>query len=218
MIRKFNFKNSILALFILVASTTYSQLEQGKILADAYLMGPTANTYGQFIWPNAFDKEGYRRVGSTIGFGVRAEYMLLDKLSIGLDGNYAFGGYQYRDTYYDIQTNTTTNSAKYIAKYTKLRALIMSNFYFLNREKYSLYTGIGIGYYTRSETYTIDGNSVSSFGNVFLSDQNLLVPLGSVAGRIRFGAKFFFSEHVGAMVELGLGGGAAIEFGVATKF
>lgn len=211
----------LLFCLLFISSMAHSQVEQGDFLVDVYGMGPTQNTFAQMIWPNAFNRDGYRKIGASIGVGGKAEYMLIDKLSIGIEANYAFGGFQYRDDYYDQQTNMTFNDATYKAKYSKFRGMIGSNFYFVSREIFTMYTGIALGYYGRSEEYTVNEEPSSKFESLFLLDldQNVLVPFQiPMAGRVRLGSKFFLSENLGAMIEIGVGGGAFLEFGVAGKF
>lgn len=202
---------------------SFAQIEKGNFLADLYCMGPTQNGFSQSIWPNALNQDNYKGIGAPVGFGLRAEYMLADKLSIHLEGNYAFGGFQYNGTYVEPTSAQTTTQALFQAKYTKTRIMLGSNFYFLRREVFQMYTGLALGYYHRTEAYTVDGQTAAKFEDLFLLDEediaffpnSLQIPL---AGRVRIGSKFFFSENLGAMIEVGLIGGSIIEFGLATKF
>lgn len=185
-------------------TTAVAQVEQGNFIIDPYIGFPTAN----LGWGALTDEVNFSTVGPPISFGGRAEFMAADNFGVGLDVNYVISGYKYTDEnyYYDATTNVYSDAEyKYTAK--KLRAMIRLNYHFVQTDQLDAYFGVGAGYRNVNRSITIDGNP----------DNSTSLTLIPVAFKLAIGGRYYFSDNLGAMLELGTSGGSAIQFGLSIK-
>lgn len=201
-----------------------AQIMRGNFIIDPYIGVPNwANSllYGQYDG----DKNqisNYKTIGSALSYGGRFEYMIADKVGIGADINYEVSGFSfdYDDFQYDASgaiiydMNQNALTANYTDKYTakKLRAMFRLNYHFFQSEKVDVYSGFGAGYKSvKREFTTIPSNTNSTNDDA----NNALIP---VTLRLAIGTKIYFTQNIGAHVELGVFGGGLIQFGVSAKF
>jgi hypothetical protein len=86
------------------------------------------------------------------------------------------------------------------------------NYHFVQSDKVDMYSAFAGGYKnTKRATETNPTNPFYSDGN---ADGNL-VP---IAFRIAVGAKLYFTQNIGAHVELGAFGGGLLQAGLSVKF
>jgi hypothetical protein len=201
-----------------------AQMLQGNISFDPYIGVPNwANSliYNQYEG-NQTNIQDYQVVGSMLSYGGRIEYMASDKVGIGADVNYEVSGYSYKfdDYVYDLNDNAQTDAngdylinqykTTYSAK--KLRAMFRLNYHFVQEEKLDMYAGFAGGY--KSVKRASETNPTTSS----YTDANLDGALVPVTLRIAIGAKMYFTQNIGAHVELGAFGGGLLQAGLSVKF
>ena len=133
--------------------------------------------------------------------------MVADGFGIGLDGNYVTTGYSYDQTYQTIDADgnfaETTENRSTTTK--RMRVMLRMNKHIVQNDLVDAYIGAGVGYrYVNRKLEGIDDEQ-----------DGALIP---VAFRLAFGARFFFTENLGAHVELGAWGGAPLQMGLSLKF
>ena len=201
-----------------------AQMGQGNISIDPYIGVPNwANSliYNQYDG-NQANIQDYQVVGSMLSYGGRIEYMASDKVGIGADVNYEVSGYSYKfdDYVFDIDGNYVTDAngdyliTQYQTQYTakKLRAMFRLNYHFVQEEKLDMYAGFAGGY--KSVNRASETNPTTSS----YTDANLDGALVPVTLRIAIGAKMYFTQNIGAHVELGAFGGGLLQAGLSFKF
>ncbi len=202
-----------LGLILSTGLNAQSPVMQGSILLDPYIGFPTSNA----LYNNAEDANwtNYKVNGGQLSFGGRFEYMIADDLGIGIDGNFVTCGYNYDNldtmSIYDPNTGTYSDSiSAYNYDYTAKRARVMVriNKHIVQTETVDAYIGIGAGYRFINRTWQRDGVDD-------LTQEEALIP---IACRLGIGARFYFTENIGAHIELGALGGSVIQAGVAVKF
>tara|TARA_B110000285_G_scaffold13459_1_gene13312 strand:+ start:222 stop:842 length:621 start_codon:yes stop_codon:yes gene_type:complete len=204
-------KKKILLLGVLFASSTavFSQttVAKGDIIIDPYVGVMQSN----MLRSEPTDENGvtnWKLNGGQLAYGGRFEYMLADKFGLGVDVNFVKSGSQYDYAGTDSLGNTTTYSWDYTAK--KLRAMIRMNYHFVQNERVDAYLGTGVGYKHTTRVWTISDPSNQND----LSQEKALIP---VAFRLAIGTRVYFTQNIGAMIELGLGGGTPLQFGLSVK-
>ena len=200
----------LLLVLTIIAGTTFSASAQspvmkGNILIDAGIGWPTGN----LLWnDDGNDWQNYKVNGGPFAFGGRIEYMVADGFGIGLDGNYVTTGYNYDQefTTFDQDFNDSTYSVNSDLTTKRMRVMIRMNKHIVQNDLVDAYIGAGVGYkyVSRVSTGLIEGDQ-----------DGALIP---VAFRLAFGARFFFTENIGAHVELGAWGGAPLQLGLSFKF
>lgn len=197
------FTMSLLATVGINNSAT-AQVSQGNFIIDPYIGFPTMN-----LWVGTASTEtDFATVGPPVSFGGRAEFMVADNFGVGVDVNYAISGFQYREENYYYNPSTDTYSSaqyKYTAK--KLRAMLRLNYHFVQTDQLDAYVGFGAGYRNVNRSVTYDG----------VEDYDTNVTLIPMSLRIAVGGRYYFTENIGAMLELGTSGGSAIQFGLSIK-
>lgn len=177
-------------------------IEKGNVIVDA--------SYG---FPNLFSavlKSSYKNSGvvqtdfkiGTMGpIGIQGEYLLSDKIGLGLCITYANSSVKYNEL-----VNTTTYNYK--ISVPRVRVLPTFNFHFATSENLDPYFIIGIGYSSWKLKY--ESNDPNFTGGSLSSS----VP---VAWRSAVGLRYFFTDNIGAHLEFGIGG-ALVLGGVSFKF
>jgi hypothetical protein len=191
------------------------QVEQGNIIIDPYIGVPNwANSiiYNQVSEENSGATD-YKVNGGALSYGGRVEYMVADDFGVGVDINYEVSGYNFNDTvfvYEPISGTYTTTKYNYDYKAKKLRAMFRLNYHFVQNERVDAYTAFAAGYKNVNRTFgTNDPNGVND---------DLTGALVPVTFRLAVGARIYFTNNIGAHVELGAFGGGLLQFGISAKF
>jgi hypothetical protein len=202
---------------LISASTLNAQtpVEQGNFIIDPYIGLPNwANSiiYNQYDGTST-SVENYKVNGGMLSYGGRFEYMVADNFGVGLDVNYEVSGfnYDYTDSIYDGVSGTyDVNEYNFDYKAKKLRAMARLNYHFVQNDRVDVYAGFAGGYkYVNRAIITSDPDYDDSEAT------GALVP---VAFRIAIGTRVYFTDNIGAMIELGAFGGGLIQFGLSAKF
>ena len=197
---------------LMISTITIAQtpVMTGNILFDPYFGIPTGNV----LWNNG-SGENYKVKGGQFAYGGRLEYMIADDLGIGVDVNYVKTGFSYDSLSVTSTYNATTgmydiDSTSGLYDYTaqKTRIMVRINKHFVQTDNVDAYFGAAAGYRLVSRTTTFGGEPVTD-------QDEALIP---VAFRLALGARFYFTQNIGAHIELGAFGGQIIEAGLAFKF
>jgi len=198
---------AFLAINLFITTSVKSQaVEQGKMIVEG--------TYG---WPNLWtstlksivtDNSSYGiKVGTLGPIAGKFEYLVADKVGVGVVVNYATSSVSWTDTTF---VAGVSHEYKYKASVPRYRVMAKFGFHYGNSDVFDGYTNICVGYGGFSlKTTTDDPN---------YNDENLNLRLTPVAFRICTGGRIFFTENIGAVMEFGIGGGGLMEFGLCAKF
>ncbi len=210
---------------VALSSTTMAQTQvgQGDFIIDPYIGVPNWANSTLYNRANISDSSSitdYKLNGGMISYGGRLEYMLSDDFGIGADINYEVSGFNYNDTrsVYDETTMTYVDQKyNYDYKARKLRAMVRLNYHFVQNDRVDAYTAFAAGYKNiKRTTESTDPNFDSnSEGGLFSGDNNgAIFPISL---RLALGTRVYFTDNIGAHVELGIFGGSIIQFGVSVK-
>ena len=206
-------KKTLLLFGLVLLTSTFSiaqsPVTMGSILIDPYVGFPTSNV----IWDNGSELN-YKINGGHLSYGARAEYMIAGDIGIGFDVNYVRCGYNYdsNDTTYTWnqasgQYDTTFSMSNYDYLAQRTRIMVRLNKHFVQTDQVDAYVGVGAGYKLTKRDWKTNGEAT-------LEQEEALIP---IACRIAIGARFYFTQNIGAHIELGAFGGGIIQAGVAVK-
>ncbi|MDG1776119.1 MAG: hypothetical protein P8H33_01905 [Crocinitomicaceae bacterium] len=197
-------------------SIAQTQVTQGDIIIDPYIGTPNwANSllYNQVNLEDTENVTDYKLNGGLLSYGGRVEYMISDDFGIGVDVNYEVSGFNYNNAVseYDSLTNTLTNATyNYDYKAKKLRAMLRLNYHFIQTDRIDVYSSFAGGY-----KYV---NRIGESNDPNYENDELDGALIPVAFRLAAGARVYFTNNIGAHIELGAFGGALLQFGISAKF
>lgn len=183
---------------LLLSSNAFAQkgqsgncVEEGTIIIDAF--------YGYPYVAGAVLKSAFtNRIGevrNTNHFGVKAEYMVSEKIGLGIEYTYADASLTYTDS----------TLREYEAGIKKSRFLGKLNFHFATTESIDPYFTVGAG--VKNTTIYNNGSRTNSIS----------INVVPVAVRIGVGLHYFFTDVVGVNAEVGIGG-PVMQAGVSFKF
>ncbi|MEY5000720.1 MAG: hypothetical protein RLZZ211_756 [Bacteroidota bacterium] len=192
--------------------TTYAQaVEEENIVIEAYYGFPNLYTS---VFKTAYANSGTEldlNVGGTGPLGVRFEYLVTDKIGLGLDVGLSGSSISYNEMTTVFNT-TTGNYDDVIYNYDfstrKFGALFCLNYHFLDNDEFDLYSTVGVGYSKRSFDFT---STDPSYEPASISS---MIPVGFKAG---LGMRYFFTDNIGANLNLGLGIGGLLNAGISVK-
>lgn len=210
---------TIIGISFLSVSSLQAQtpVEQGNFIIDVYAGIPNwANSilYNN-VEPDATqtDVRNYKLNGGLLSYGGRFEYMVADNFGVGVDVNYEVSGFNYDYTtqeYNDVTMQFENRDYNIDYKSKKLRAMARLNYHFVQNDRLDAYAGFAGGYKNVNRSIaTNDANYDDG------SINGALIP---VSFRVAVGTRIYFTNNIGAMIELGAGGGALLQFGLSAKF
>ena len=195
----------LLALTMMLApkKSNAQAIEEGNVIIDAYYGFP--NLYST-IFKAAY--ESSNSTGLTLGsqgpLGIRAEYLITDKVGFGIDLGMNSSSISYSEA--DINTNIIYD---YKFSTRKIGAIFTFNYHFVENDKLDAYFVVGGGYGNRNFKFT------STDPNYIEESVESLIP---ISYKIGVGMRYFFTENIGANLALGLGQGGIANVGVSAKF
>ncbi len=207
MIKKSITLASLLTMVLFAQPNTVSAqaVEEGNVLIDVYYGFP--NFYGK-VFKTSYANSGSEqdvKISSLGPLGLRGEYMVSDKIGVGLD----LGFNNTKVTFSELNTSDG-KTYDYDFKTQKIGAMVTFNYHFLeSNDNLDAYFMVGAGYGNRSYTFeSTDPN---------YTDETIdgLIP---VASRIGVGMRYFFTDNIGANLAIGFGQGGLINGGLSFKF
>lgn len=200
--------NLLLMIYLCLVTSHKSNaqiVERGNVFIDGYYSFP--NLYSGFLlFSFKASNSGYEsnlKSESMGPLGLRGEYMLTDKIGLGVDL-----GINSSSISYDIAFQNGEVVYKYKIKTQKIGTLVSFNYHFVV-DAFDMYFVTGIGYGSRSFIYT------STDPNYSFQTKKSLIP---VVLKIGIGMRYFFTENIGANLALGLGQGGILSTGISVKF
>ncbi|HIP35753.1 MAG TPA: hypothetical protein EYG85_02750 [Crocinitomix sp.] len=179
-------------------------VSKGSILIDAYYGFPN---FGSALLKQIDGVENAKITG--VGpMGGRFEYMVADKFGIGID-------FIYNSVNISGTIDSTDNLGNVVETYDlkvfsqRYRPQIRMNYHFVSNEELDAYVGVGVGANIRRFGFKTDYPNYD--GN---SAVGALIP---VSMRLALGMRYFFTDNIGANLELGLGG-PFVSGGLSFKF
>jgi|AntRauTorckE5430_2_1112549.scaffolds.fasta_scaffold01654_2 opacity protein-like surface antigen len=144
---------------------------------------------------------------------LRYEYAIADQVGLGISLRYLNTKIEYPvvGPNYDADGNPTLGDStyNYTNSMTSIGAMVRANYHFSTGRQLDPYIGLGLGYGTTNFKIN-QGGDVNGIANTVSSP----IPIAIEA---TIGARYFFSESIGAYLELGysqslVNGGIAIKF------
>jgi len=202
----------ILFAFGLSFNSSAQAVEEGNIIVDAYYGFPNLYTT---VFKTAYANTGSEldlKVNGAGPLGLRGEYMVTDKIGLGLDLGFNNSKVSYNEISQEF--NSTTGNVDnvtyaYDFKTKKIGVLVCFNYHFLDNDKFDLFGTFGLGYASRSFSFT------STNPNYTPTAVSSLIPIGS---KIGLGMRYFFTDNIGANLQLGFGQGGILNAGISAKF
>ena len=191
---------------------TYAQaVEEGNLVFEGYYGFPNLYTS---VFKAAYANSGSEldlNVGGAGPYGFRFEYLLTDKVGLGLDVAISSSSVNYNElgTVYNPTLGTYTDVLyNYDFSTRKIAALVCFNYHFLDNDEFDLYSTVGIGYSNRNFDFT------STDPDYVPKSLSSLVPVGFKGG---LGMRYFFTDNIGANLQLGFGAGGLLNAGITFK-
>jgi opacity protein-like surface antigen len=177
-------------------------IEKGKIIIDAYYGWP--NMWTSFL-KTTLDPAGTNiKVGSLGPFGGRLEFLLSDKVGIGIDIHSATSSVSWNAT-----DSLSSVNYDYKVSVNRLRICPRINYHFNSNENLDFYGAFGIGYKNSNVKVTTSDPDYN--------ENSFSITMTPVTWRAAIGIRYFFTENIGANLEMGLGGVLATG-GISFKF
>ncbi len=200
-------------LFALNSTSVQAQaVEQGNVIVDAYYGFPNLYTA---VFKTAYANSGSEvnlKIGGLGPIGIRAEYMVADKIGIGIDAGFNNSKISYSEEttiYNDVTGNFDPVTYDYDFTTQKIGFMATFNYHFLDNDKVDAYAVLGAGYGNR--TFKFESTDPSYTEGSIAS----LIP---VASKIGVGMRYFFTDNIGANLALGFGQGGIVNVGLSAKF
>ena len=146
--------------------------------------------------------------------GVRGEYMIEDNIGVGFDVMYNYVNFKYQimDTSW-FGDQVVINSNDYHSIMKRVRVHFRFNYHIEHENpRIDSYFGFGIGY--NSRTYSSTKNNLDNTSE--FKSRIQLIPF-PVSVRVCFGGRYYFSQYIGLVGEVGLGG-PLISLGLSLKY
>ncbi len=179
-------------------------LSEGTILLDGYY--GYGNLYNAIF--KAIVSNNSESTFSSIGpLGIRGEYLLSDKIGLGIDIGFNSSKIQYKESDFDADMNLVKYDASLLT--SKLGTMLTFNYHFINNSKFDSYFVFGLGYGSR--TFTAKSDYV---GYVSPTTKSTF----PVASKLGFGFRYFFTDNIGMNLALGVGQGGLVNAGITAKF
>lgn len=157
---------------------------------------------------SSLDSTFYSRRTSVNGaFGIKAEYLIQNRLGIGIDFCYTSASLSGKSTIYNSSTKENREYS-YKVSYQQFASTVRASYHLGSSLYVDQYVTLGVGYYLALSTHETD-NPTDHFFPSRKSAYNdvLMFPLKSpLSYRAAYGARFFLSDNGAINVEAGIGG------------
>jgi hypothetical protein len=184
-----------------VKETPAKIVGEKDVLIDAYygipyLMGALVKMY----YEDSAQYYGYTisDIRNTNHIGLRAEFMISEKVGLGAEYSFAHFWVLYRDPYNSYQSSIR-----------KQRLMVKLNIHFSTSKNFDPYLNFGAGY--RTTKYYTSSTNVN-----YQNEQGQLLAFFPIALRVGFGFRYFITSHFGLSSEVGIGG-PLVQFGLNYK-
>lgn len=202
-------------LFMSTGSLFAQGVEQGNVIIDPYYGFP--NFGKSFLQAVEDANEGATnfKAGGIGPAGLRVEYMLADRIGLGVDVIYNSNTSSFTsvDSVYNGSTDTwstETNSLEYTMQ--RVRAQVRFNYHFdISTPNLDSYIGVGAGTNNRFRKTLENGVDITE--NDGISNFTLL----PFSMRFAAGMRYYFTDNIGLNMEIGIGG-PVISGGLSVKF
>jgi outer membrane protein W len=191
---------------------TYAQaVEEGNLVFEGYYGFPNLYTS---VFKTAYVNAGTEldvKAGGAGPFGLKFEYLVTDKIGLGLDIGITSSSISFNDlgSVYNPNTGQYTEVLyNYDFSTRKIGALVCFNYHFLDNDEFDLYSTVGVGYSNRNFDFT---STDPDFVPMSVSS---IFPVGFKAG---LGMRYFFTDNIGANLQLGIGQGGLLNAGISFK-
>ena len=198
---------------MLVATTIFSgnvkAQGEGSIIVDGYYgYGSFYNAVFKALVSSDVLNSKFTGVGPL---GVRGEYMISDKIGFGVDIAYNSSAITYTETnsYFDNNFNLVEETYDATLKTAKFGIMPTFNYHFVNNDSFDAYFIFGIGYGNR--TFSAESDYAGYVSPEYTA------PI-SVASRIGFGMRYYFTQNIGLNFGMGLGQGGLLNGGISARF
>jgi hypothetical protein len=157
-------------------------------------------------------------VFSYPALAINADYLLKRGVSLGACFSWQEMGYRYPSVSYDYQNaqGSKTGSSAYLTwtdTYHRYNTSIRALYHYVNYEKFDMYTGFRAGYTWWSRSTT----NPDPYYDYYLNDKFLSLHRIPLSLQAVWGFKWYFSDELGANLEVGLGAPYMFQLGVAYK-
>lgn len=194
----------------------------GDIIIEPAVGIPNAGSF-LLMSANIFDyydnSEIVENTSFPVQFGGRLEYMVSHRIGISFEGNFEKSGFdrQTTNSVYDNNTGTYVDTTYHtIYEMRKTRILARFQFHPVQTEKVDLFVGAGLGMTLEKETNP--QNQIDEFDSFFFPILLVDRATSPLAARIFFGTRVNFTQHIGMLVEVGMGSGSVLNLGVNARF
>ncbi len=185
-------------------------VEEGNLVFDVYYGFPNLyTTVFKAAYANSGTEEDLKVSGlGPVGF--RGEYLLADKIGLGLDIGFNNSKVSYTETSSGVnsQGQIVENTYTYDFTTKKLGVMLTFNYHFIDNDQVDFYGVFGVGYGNRTFSFE------SSDPNY---DEGSIESLIPVASRIGVGVRYFFTDNIGVNVAAGFGQGGILNAGLSVK-
>lgn len=193
----------VFGILLALLQTAHSQsIAKGDLLIDAFYGCPNFSTtqYRPFQF-------GVQTTRSGIGpVGVRMEYLLLDRLGLGIEASYRTA--QLMNVYKSYDENGNPYMSTDHFRNDHFGVLLLFSYHFIVQEKVDMYGIIGAGYGRSKTTFSTDNP------NAYPAPNNDDLPID---GRIGIGARYFILPAVALNLGIGVSSSGVINGGVTVR-
>ena len=200
----------LLLVLTVIAGTNFSvsaqSLSQGSIVADVYYGFP--NLYKTVLETAYSDNGDDFAIGGYGPVGVRGEYLVSEKLGVGVDFMLNKTTVTYNYSGFDSDNNAVIYEDEIST--TKWGLMATLNYHIINNDRLDFCFTAGAGYKDRSWKYE---STDPDYQTEEVS--STVIP---VAARIALNTRIFFTENIGANIGVGFGQGGILTGGLSFAF
>jgi opacity protein-like surface antigen len=186
-------------------NTAVAQVEQGNVIIDLYYGYPN---FGKKLADGINNASSDITVGGIGPAGIRVEYMLADNFGLGVDFIYNSTNLSFTADSLNLD-GTVNRSYDVKTSMQRVRVMLRANYHFVQTDVMDAYVGFGAGSNNRFWGLNTDYPDYE--------DESIGATAIPVSARIALGTRFYFTDNIGANVELGIGG-PLISGGLSLKF